>query len=1055
MKRGVSIKEQRFFWMAISIMALLIFGLVASSMTIHRLVSRLERTQKEHQKSSAHIHSLAKLYQAASELNVPGNRVFESKKTEIERENLAKALANYDLAKTEVLSLAAGDREYQSLLKDEVVGLGRLSKEMFDDSNLIFKFIDRNQIEAAASKMAQLDTHFLEWRDRYNKLAKGIRQLDEGRSDEDLAYVQKSRDIEVLSVGGVCLVFGLSFLLGFRWLRVAQAHEHRGRLFQELDQLLLTAENSSRLIEDLMHLVSTHLGYEFAAFWQMDSAGAFLTLKKSIIREESLRTFEEESKKMKFQPWSGVPGRVYASRAPYWIHDVTSEKNFSRTLIAEKVGMRSGFGFPIPVGDEIAVMEFYSKSFEKEDRYFLARLKSVGIRIGQTLLKNRIHEELLQAKNLFEQLNFALNSSAIVAITDVSGKILHVNDKFVEISGFRREELLGQDHRILNSGHHSKEFFEDLWKTIGQGKVWRAQVRNKRKEGSYYWVDSTIVPLKNVKGKIHQFVALRYDITDQKAAEEDLVVASTKALDAARAKSEFLANMSHEIRTPLNAIIGMADILSETPLSADQTRYVGIFKRAGDSLLSVINDILDISKIEVGQLRLEKLAFNLRSTLEDSIEMHFSRALEKGIEMNLNYAASFREWYMGDSHRIRQIISNLISNAVKFTHQGSITISARPNESHRKGNILISIQDTGIGIPAHKLGSLFESFTQVDSSVTRRYGGTGLGLSICKNLAQMMGGEVWIESIEGRGTTFFVSLECEGSERVLSDAPEEVSNLKGIRILMIDDREANRLIVKNALVPLGAEVIEAASGEEGFKTIEECRKAERSLHLIIVDNRMPGGMTGIDFVEQAKVKESLKNIPIVVSTSDHWSVNQAEVRVSGAFSFLYKPFKKRELLLEISRSLGIQLSSAQRAPAARQASVGGHIPSLSLLLVDDFEDNRTLFKAYLNGQGHRIEEAENGEIALEKFKSGQFDIVFMDMQMPVLDGYSATAKLREWELGQNKKPSIVVALTAYALKEEQEKSLAAGCNEHLSKPIRKQTLMDALARLSRLIHIAA
>lgn len=494
----------------------------------------------------------------------------------------------------------------------------------------------------------------------------------------------------------------------------------------------------------------------------------------------------------------------------------------------------------------------------------------------------------------------------------------------------------------------------------------------------------------------------------------------------------------------MNAIIGMADLLWETELTPDQRKYLRIFRRAGGNLLNLINDILDLSKVEAGHLELESIGFDLSDLIEKAIEILAMRANEKGLELAYHLAPDVPCALIGDPNRLHQILINLISNALKFTEKGSVTLRVQ-NEPHarKSGMLRISVTDTGIGIPAHKLKSIFESFTQAHASITRKYGGTGLGLTISRQLVERMNGRMWVESTEGQGSTFHCSVELEVQPQdPLANLTLPI-NLAGLRTLVVDDHDTNRLILRETLTTWGAEVADAASGRAALVALRRAADGARPYELVLLDCRMPD-IDGFQVVEEIRQTQLDKGLTIVMLTSEQWADDIARTYDMGLGGYLIKPIRRSDLLQTISivlaRRKGIQPMNVPEPPHLSLPSPN----SLRILLVEDSPDNQVLVRSYLKQTGYRLDVADNGAVALEMFKANQYDLILMDMQMPVMNGYDATTAIRNWERDHDLPRTQIVALTALALKEEGMKILEAGCDAHMTKPIKRTTLLELL-----------
>ena len=783
-----------------------------------------------------------------------------------------------------------------------------------------------------------------------------------------------------------------------------------------------------------------------------------------------------------------------------------------------------------------------------------------------------------QAEDELRKLSQATEASPVsIVVTAPDGTIEYVNPKFMEVTGYTREEAIGHNPRILNAGVQPQELYRDLWETITAGGTWRGEFCNKRKNGEIYWEHAYISPIRNDADEITHFVAVKEDITERRAAEERFrvlfehssdahlifgkdgiidcnhaaiemlrcqnkeellakhpaefspefqpdgrcsdeksvemdalarknghhrfdwthcktdgeefpveVTLTTVTLEgqpailvvwhdlterkqqeeamrqarndadaANRAKSEFLANMSHEIRTPMNGIIGMTDLALDTDLNPEQRDYLNTVKASADALLTLINDILDFSKIEAGKLEMEPVDFALRDGLADMLNTLANRAHSKGLELIYEVPKDVHDALIGDVYRVRQVIVNLVSNAIKFTKPGGeIVVSvAQVQQSEQNTTLQFSVRDTGIGIPPDKLEAIFKPFEQADTSTTRQFGGTGLGLAISVQLVELMGGRIWAESEVGVGAAFhFTAVFGLGKPAPAPGTHERRELLDGLRVLVVDDNETNRRILAKMLENWGMVPVVVDSAPKGLQALQASLD-DQPIGIILSDVNMPE-MDGFMFAEEIMSRAELKGTPIILLTSANRTGDGTRCRELGIAAHLIKPARQSMLLDTIATSIGSgDISNAAEMNAdVNSAETPGDqsTPGLRLLLAEDNEVNQKFAIRALSKAGHSVTVANNGQEAVDTWIRGVYDAVLMDIQMPIMDGYLATAEIRRREASSSRHTPII-AMTAHAMKGDKEKCLEAGMDGYVTKPIKSKRMLAEIARVLRVL----
>ena len=539
---------------------------------------------------------------------------------------------------------------------------------------------------------------------------------------------------------------------------------------------------------------------------------------------------------------------------------------------------------------------------------------------------------------------------------------------------------------------------------------------------------------------------LARELTERERIEGELRIAIKNADAANQAKSEFLARMSHEIRTPIHGVMGTLDLLRDTELGQEQRQYVNMSKASAETLLNVVNDILDFSKIEAGKVELEKKDFDLRMVLEETLETMAVSAHKKGLEVMLQISRGVPVALTGDAGRLRQVLVNLLGNAIKFTEQGEIVLRVDlETESEKDIELHFSVRDTGIGIPKDKQELLFHPFEQVDGSMNRKYGGSGLGLSICKQLVDMMSGRIWFTSWPGEGSIFHFTAKC-GKQAVVEgvdSVPGIVSNLRGMPLLLVDDNATCRSILKDLLNEWGFQVTEADNGRSALKELEDTRGTSRQFRIILMDKTMPT-MNGFTAAEQILRNSTVKPGIVMMLPSDSISDDFARCQELGMSYYLIKPVKKSELLKYYFSRFWTGKTAPEPGNQATSANSSIDAPHLRILVAEDNTTSQLIAKKTLEKAGHTVQIAGTGLEAIRLLKEGAFDMVLMDVEMPEMNGLEATRLIRktEQESGQH---IPVLAMTAYAMKEDRQRCLEAGMDAYLSKPVN----LDELHKIIR------
>lgn len=826
--------------------------------------------------------------------------------------------------------------------------------------------------------------------------------------------------------GLLVLLLYLMYLVRKKYLKILQ--NHSGKSDQDNQKLmdtnfLLREEIKKRLetektiiqekafLDSLVNSIPDHISYKDTKGKYIGCNNAYTTFHKRAANEIKGKTEFDINDNTKAEVISKIEREIEKTGKPW------HEKTWDKRADGKKVLL------------DILKTPFYSP--EK------TLLGVITISRDMTAIQ-KAEEEIIKLSHAVEQ------SPVPIIITNPVGDVEYINPMFSEVTGYSREDAIGNNIRFLKSGKMTDKVYKELWETISSGNNWSGELLNKRKNGEHFWDNTNISPIYDKKGNISHYLATKEDITIRKQQEQEVLEAKIAAENANRTKSEFLAKMSHEIRTPMNGIIGMADILLSSEIDQEFEEQTRIIKSSANNLMSIINDIFDYTKMETEEIELEIFPFTVAETVKEVSGYLMEKLKEKNLKLFMEIDPELPKILNGDQIRLRQVLLNLANNAIKFTNTGEIRIIVNVDDmTAEKILVQFKVKDTGIGISKVGREKLFQSFSQVDDTNSRTYGGTGLGLVIAKRLVEAMGGAISVISEPGKGSEFTFTAWLEiGESNVYSESKQ--FSCENLRVLLAhpDKQEQERLV--KLFHKMNCKPDLANNAQDAFAQLNKFVGSPRMYDVVVVNNTLPDS-DGELFTNMLHADKFLKGTKVILLIDENVRIDEKEYEQIGVFGFVKKPSEFENLKKSILKASVIK---QKKSPTIDKHKDNSKLTSsgaaMKILLVEDNLINQKVAGLNLKKMSYEYDVANNGKVAVDMCKKHPYPIVIMDIQMPVMDGFEATKAIRQHEKETGQKPAIIIALTANAMRGDREKYLNAGMDEYLSKPLNPSELKRVL-----------